>query len=439
MFRPKSLQEAISLAKLQEQANFVIQKRPPLISKPPLIPHKHPPFHTPYKQPTTLFPSKPNLPITSFPKPVSGQQRRLSPQEVDDKRSKGLCFWCDEKHSREHVCKNRRQLYLLEVSGDEDDEELNDESESEIGEEVFEDNTLSESHISMHAITGIHDFKTMRITGVLKGKPIHILIDTGSTHNFMDLEAAKTLGCKLEPITPFAVSVADGNKIHSSYICKGFSWKMQGVQFTADLMTIPLGGCDMVLGVQWLVTMEDINWNFSQLKMAFTAGNKKIVLRDALSRQEHEPTAIVYNISSVNTDLLQKIKRSWEQDEKIQKIIADLSQSKGTRPSCADLPVMLTSHGYLAHPWLSDKDREQMCTMIGFRSSQLTYVPMHLKTDVCPLKVMLQVLFFEQMQLRIALAGCLNVLDTDTPPVASMFVPSEIAGQSGWVTVVREN
>ncbi|KAG8369604.1 hypothetical protein BUALT_Bualt14G0030900 [Buddleja alternifolia] len=107
----------------------------------------------------------------------------------------------------------------------------------------------------MHAITGIHDFKTMRVTGVTKGKPIHILIDIGSTHNFMDLDVAKNLGCKLEPITPFAVPVADGNKIHNSYICKGFSSKMKGVKFTTDLITIPLGGCDMVLGVQWLVTL----------------------------------------------------------------------------------------------------------------------------------------------------------------------------------------
>ncbi|KAG8379598.1 hypothetical protein BUALT_Bualt07G0105500 [Buddleja alternifolia] len=34
MFRPKSLQEAISLAKLQEQADSVSHKRPPLFSKP---------------------------------------------------------------------------------------------------------------------------------------------------------------------------------------------------------------------------------------------------------------------------------------------------------------------------------------------------------------------------------------------------------------------
>ncbi|CAA2966184.1 Hypothetical predicted protein [Olea europaea subsp. europaea] len=60
-----------------------------------------------------------------------------------------------------------------------------------------------------------------------------------------------------------------------------------------------------------------------------------------------------------------------------------------------------------------------------------------------PLRVILQVLFFEQMQLRRALAGCLNDLDTESAPAASLAAPNEITGQTvqrdGWVTVVREN
>ncbi|KAL1544087.1 BTB/POZ domain-containing protein-like protein [Salvia divinorum] len=60
-----------------------------------------------------------------------------------------------------------------------------------------------------------------------------------------------------------------------------------------------------------------------------------------------------------------------------------------------------------------------------------------------PLRVVLQILFFKQMQLRMALAGCLNVLDAESAYAASLAVPNEAAGQSvcrdGWVTVVREN
>lgn len=92
---------------------------------------------------------------------------------------------------------------------------------------------------------------------------VHALIDSGSTHNFMDLSVAKRLGCKLDSITPFAVAVADGNKVHSSVMTQGVTWKMQGVDFRADMLVIPLGGADIVLGIQWLITLGDIRWKSS--------------------------------------------------------------------------------------------------------------------------------------------------------------------------------
>ncbi|KVI00119.1 BTB/POZ fold [Cynara cardunculus var. scolymus] len=61
--------------------------------------------------------------------------------------------------------------------------------------------------------------------------------------------------------------------------------------------------------------------------------------------------------------------------------------------------------------------------------------------------VVLQVLFFEQMQLRTALAGCVNVLDNENPSTGPMNIvlsgSTAMAGQivqrDGWVTIVREN
>ncbi|KAL0295287.1 UNVERIFIED_CONTAM: Transposon Tf2-12 polyprotein [Sesamum angustifolium] len=119
----------------------------------------------------------------------------------------------------------------------------------------------------------------MRVTGNVRDKPVHILIDTGSTHNFLDLETAKRLGCKLDNTKSFPVAIANGNKMYSSFAYKNFGWKMQGVPFTADMMILPLGGCDVVLGVQWLVTLGDLNWNFHQLQMEFHVGDKKVSLR----------------------------------------------------------------------------------------------------------------------------------------------------------------
>lgn len=42
---------------------------------------------------------------------------------------------------------------------------------------------------------------------------MHMLIDSGSTHNFLDLQVAKKLQCTLISIAEQVVTVADGNSI----------------------------------------------------------------------------------------------------------------------------------------------------------------------------------------------------------------------------------
>ncbi|KAL3850346.1 hypothetical protein ACJIZ3_012228 [Penstemon smallii] len=98
---------------------------------------------------------------------------------------------------------------------------------------------------------------------------------------------------------------------------------------------------------------------------------------------------------------------------------------------------------FKTHLWLSDKEREQLCSIIDFQKLSIDACAHASQNERLPLRIVLQVLFFEQMQLRTALASCLHVLDAENAPPASTTVPNEMAGQivqrEGWVTVVREN
>jgi len=92
----------------------------------------------------------------------------------------------------------------------------------------------------------------MRVTRMCGKNPLHILLDSGSTHNFLDISMAKRLGCTIEKTPVQAVTVADGSKLQCLHICKGFKWKLHNADFELNMMLIPLGSCDVVLGVQWL-------------------------------------------------------------------------------------------------------------------------------------------------------------------------------------------
>ncbi|GJU27509.1 hypothetical protein Tco_1166130 [Tanacetum coccineum] len=75
----------------------------------------------------------------------------------------------------------------------------------------------------------------------------------------------KQMGCPVKESYPLQVAVPGGNFLTSNRVCTGLTWKLQGVTFQADFMLIPVGGCEMVLGVQWLSTLGDIVCNWKRI------------------------------------------------------------------------------------------------------------------------------------------------------------------------------
>ncbi|KAK0589789.1 hypothetical protein LWI29_018546 [Acer saccharum] len=151
--------------------------------------------------------------------------------------------------------------------------------EQAISEET-DDYSFEAPHVSMFALYGKgpnNSTQIMRILGRHKRKRLHILIDIGSTHNFLDTKVAKAMGRTLSPINPLLVEAA-GSDINCSAIYRQFEWELQGVIFKTDLYIIPLGATKMVLGVQWMLTLGDITWNLNKLKMKFQVSGKVLEL-----------------------------------------------------------------------------------------------------------------------------------------------------------------
>lgn len=80
-------------------------------------------------------------------------------------------------------------------------------------------------------------------------------------------------------MSPRDVSVADGRVIQIVKGSKGFTWLMQGVVFKEDFLVLPIGSCDVVLGIQWLCKLGDIQVNFANLWMKFLYQRKSVTLQ----------------------------------------------------------------------------------------------------------------------------------------------------------------
>ncbi|GJT68074.1 hypothetical protein Tco_1019554 [Tanacetum coccineum] len=99
----------------------------------------------------------------------SPYRKQLTQKEMEDKRSKGLCFYCDQKYFPGHKCSG--QVFLLEVIVDNEDQEGTRKELEECLEEeiVWEQEPVVEGivspQISLNVITGVYNYQTMRVMG----------------------------------------------------------------------------------------------------------------------------------------------------------------------------------------------------------------------------------------------------------------------------------
>ncbi|KAH7661166.1 NPH3 domain-containing protein [Dioscorea alata] len=93
-----------------------------------------------------------------------------------------------------------------------------------------------------------------------------------------------------------------------------------------------------------------------------------------------------------------------------------------------------------AHPLLAETEREQLCRLIDCQKLSLEACTHAAQNERLPLRMVVQVIFFEQLQLRSSIAGCLMVsenLDTSRPLRSGNAASGEGNGWSGNTT--REN
>jgi hypothetical protein len=230
--QPATLEEAMALAHACEQRLAMPEDTASRTSNRPV-----------YSRPVTkmlTLPAPPpamggSTPATATP-PSAPCLTRLTAAEMAAKRENGECYNCTEQFSWEHlkVCP-MKGVFLLEMDTPEH-MELDD----------------SAPLISLNAITGIAVVEMMKLLVHIQDAAVTALVDSGSTHSFVSLDLACRL--HLDPLFQpgLQVTVANGDKVASTGICKDIKFSIAGEEFVLDLFVIPLVGYEMVLGVHWL-------------------------------------------------------------------------------------------------------------------------------------------------------------------------------------------
>ena len=58
----------------------------------------------------------------------------------------------------------------------------------------------------------------------------------------------------------------------------GFCWEMQGEEFQANLRLLRLGGCHIVLGVDWMRKVSFVSFDFNNMEVTLDKKGKIVVL-----------------------------------------------------------------------------------------------------------------------------------------------------------------
>ena len=147
-------------------------------------------------------------------------------------------------------------------------EEVADQQAEEAGpDEVHE--TETEPEITFHALTGWTAPKTMRVMATIESLELVVLIDSGSTHNFIGTRVARLFRLPVVPTEEFTVRVANGERLKCQGRFERVPALLQGIPFLLTLYELPITGLDLVLGVQWLETLGSVVCNWRQLTMEF--------------------------------------------------------------------------------------------------------------------------------------------------------------------------
>jgi hypothetical protein len=245
MARPVSWVEATKRAKEAQQV-VSSQNR-----KPSFIPHPKP-----------INPTTPSTPL---------KIQKLTRAKMDERQLKGLCYNCDEKYFPGHKCKEKNLFMAISEEISEEDEETPSMSESPESTDITppSDPPVVEPVISLNALTGFSAPQTLKLISYIKHQKVIILVDSGSTHNFIHRRIAQETHCYIHAINNFKIMIANGGSMKCGGCCENVRLQIGDYHLKSHMFAIDMGGCDIVLGADWLRTLGPILMDFKYLTMQF--------------------------------------------------------------------------------------------------------------------------------------------------------------------------
>ena len=118
--------------------------------------------------------------------------------------------------------------------------------------------------------------QTLKFRGSIGTLEVYVLVDRGSTHNFLQSRIVSMLQSPITNNKQFEVMVGNGDTLKCEGMCAAIPIQIQKSVFLMDFYSLPIQGAEVMLGVQWLQLLGPILLDYQKLTMEFSWQNEKI-------------------------------------------------------------------------------------------------------------------------------------------------------------------
>jgi hypothetical protein len=225
------------------------------------------------KKPSFIPRTKPINPTTpSIPLKI----QKLTREEMVECQLKGLCYNCDNKYFLGHKCKEQNIFMAILEGVSKEDVETPLMSESPETTDITPPSypPKVEPIISLNSLTGFSAPQTLKIIGYIKHRKVIILDDSGITHNFIHHCIAQETHCYIHVANNFQLMITNGGSMKHGGNFENVCLQISDYHLKSHMFSINMGGCDIMLGAEWIRNLGPILMDFKELTMQFNQGGK---------------------------------------------------------------------------------------------------------------------------------------------------------------------
>lgn len=149
--------------------------------------------------------------------------------------------------------------------------------------------------LSLNSLVSITSVNTMKLAGRIGQQPG---IDKGAIHSVISTNMVKAANIPITATSCYDVLLRTGGKVRTDEICKSMQLDLGYVRVVTDFIQLELSELDVILGIKWLETLENMQVNWQTMIMKFEVGGSWILLQGdpSLCKSQISLKAMIYMV-----------------------------------------------------------------------------------------------------------------------------------------------